>query len=233
VSLSAFAGDSRKGASLAILAGDAASAMAQMMMGNLDTDLESQKKAEQIFAAMHFDVVYGQTLDIMEEVSAMEISVHKTASYTTVGPLSIGAAIAGARDADIRALARSAQSLGAAFQFRDDVISTFGDPTVTGKSVDADLLEGKRTVLIEEAKALSDKLQWKRIERVLGNPQASAKDIASARDALVQCGAEASCRAHIQALTEEFITAMQREYFGKNAKQFLVQLAEYLRGRDA
>jgi geranylgeranyl pyrophosphate synthase len=95
-----------------------------------------------------------------------------------------------------------------------------------------DLLDGKRTVLIEEAKALSDKLQWKHIEKVLGKKQASPDAVAKARESLVQCGAKAACQTHIQALTEEFITAMDRNYFGKNAKQFLIQLAEYLAGRD-
>ncbi len=232
VAMSAFSGTRHKGNSLAVLAGDAASAMAQRMLADLDVDAESLKRVEQIFAAVHFDVVHGQILDIMEEVSAMEIAVHKTASYTTVGPLAIGAALSGARDKEVRALAKAAQSLGAAFQFRDDLISTFGDPTVTGKSTDVDLLEGKRTVLIEEAKALSDKLQWKKIEKVLGQKQASPEDVTAARSALVKCGAKAACESHIRELTLEFIFAMERNYFGKAAKQFLVQSAEYLRDRD-
>jgi geranylgeranyl diphosphate synthase type I len=169
---------------------------------------------------------------MMEAVSAYEIAVHKTASYTTVGPLAAGAALAGVRDSDIDALARNASPLGVAFQFRDDLLSTFGDPAKIGKSTDSDLLEGKRTVLVEEARARSDKLQWKRIEKVLGKKQATAEDVSAAREALIKCGAKAACEAHIAELTGEFILGMNKNYFGDEAKQFLIQLASYLGSRD-
>lgn len=232
VSLGAFAGDRKKGESLGITAGDLASAFAQMLLADLDLEDTTARRVERIFAAMHLDVVHGQSLDLMEEASAYEIALHKTASYTTIGPLALGAALSGARDTDIRTVSKAAAALGVAFQFRDDVISSFGDPARTGKSADTDLLEGKRTVLIEEARARADKLQWRRIENVLGKGEASPEAVALARDALIKCGAKAACEKHIIELTQEFIQNMNRDYFGKDAKEFLIDTAHFIGERD-
>ena len=232
VALGAYVGDRRTGESLGILAGDLASAFTQILLSDLDVDEGTAKRIQQIFAAMHLDVVHGQSLDIMESISAYEIALHKTASYTTIGPLAAGAALSGARDADIKHLVKTAAMLGVAFQFRDDIIGTFGDPAVTGKSTDSDLLEGKRTVLIEEGRARADKLQWKRIERVLGSREAPPEWVADAREALAQCGARQACENHVLELTEEFIGGMDRHYFGEEAKQFLIETARYLGARN-
>lgn len=233
VALGAFVGDRRKGEALGILAGDLACAFTQLLLAELDVDDGTAKRIQQIFSAMHLDVVHGQSLDLMEAVSAYEIALHKTASYTTIGPLAAGAVLSGARDADIEHLVKTAALLGVAFQFRDDVISTFGDPARTGKSTDCDLLEGKRTVLIEEGRARADKLQWKRIEKVLGKGEASSALVADAKAALIQCGARQACEEHILELTEEFISGMDRNYFGAEAKSFLLQTARYLGARDS
>ena len=232
ITLGAYAGNKKLGDALGILAGDQASAFAQLLLADLEVDDSIARQVQKIIAKMHLDVIHGQSLDMLEEVSAYEIALHKTASYTTIGPLASGATLVGARESEIDALAKAAAVLGVAFQFRDDVLSTFGDPSRTGKSADTDLLEGKRTVLIEEARARADRLQWKRIEAVLGNPDAAPEAVAAARDAIVRCGAKAACETHVSELTEEFIQAMQRNYFGVDAKHFLIQLAKYLGERE-
>jgi geranylgeranyl diphosphate synthase type I len=72
----------------------------------------------------------------------------KTASYTVTGPLLVGAALAGA--ADTAGLERFGRPLGIAFQLRDDLLGTFGDPSATGKPIHNDIRQGKRTALVAE-----------------------------------------------------------------------------------
>ncbi|MBX3232327.1 MAG: polyprenyl synthetase family protein [Labilithrix sp.] len=74
----------------------------------------------------------------------------KTASYTVTGPLLVGAALGGADEASAAGLERYGRPLGIAFQLRDDLLGTFGDPVATGKPVWNDIRQGKRTALVAE-----------------------------------------------------------------------------------
>lgn len=71
----------------------------------------------------------------------------KTAVYSFEMPLRAGALLAGESIATADALAAVGRDIGIAYQIIDDVLGTFGESAVTGKSVDSDLREGKRTIL--------------------------------------------------------------------------------------
>ncbi|POH59797.1 polyprenyl synthetase family protein [Arthrobacter glacialis] len=71
----------------------------------------------------------------------------KTAVYSFEMPLRAGALLAGESSATADALAAVGRDIGVAYQVVDDVLGTFGQQSVTGKSVDSDLREGKRTIL--------------------------------------------------------------------------------------
>lgn len=71
----------------------------------------------------------------------------KTATYTFEAPLRAGALLAGASPDTAGHLAHAGSQMGVAYQVVDDILGTFGDPELTGKSAEADLREGKATVL--------------------------------------------------------------------------------------
>ncbi|WP_104088318.1 polyprenyl synthetase family protein [Arthrobacter sp. GMC3] len=71
----------------------------------------------------------------------------KTAVYSFEMPLRAGALLAGQSAATADALAAVGRDIGVAYQVVDDVLGTFGQQADTGKSVDSDLREGKRTIL--------------------------------------------------------------------------------------
>ena len=70
----------------------------------------------------------------------------KTARYTVVSPLKLGALAAGMIP-DER-LEQAGLDLGVAFQIRDDVLNLDGDFAEYGKEIAGDLLEGKRTLML-------------------------------------------------------------------------------------
>jgi geranylgeranyl diphosphate synthase type II len=70
----------------------------------------------------------------------------KTAHYTVISPLRLGALAAGAVPA--AAFTEAGLALGTAFQIRDDVLNLAGDPLKYGKEIGGDLLEGKRTMIV-------------------------------------------------------------------------------------
>ncbi len=71
----------------------------------------------------------------------------KTAVYSFEMPLRAGALLAGESVDTADALASVGRDIGIAYQIIDDVLGTFGESAQTGKSVDSDLREGKRTIL--------------------------------------------------------------------------------------
>ena len=73
---------------------------------------------------------------------------YKSARYSVLRPLQLGAALGGASPALRAAYDAYGLPLGEAFQLRDDVLGVFGDPAETGKPAGDDLREGKRTVLV-------------------------------------------------------------------------------------
>ena len=82
--------------------------------------------------------------------TALEVVRRKSARYSVMHPLLIGALQAGAAPGDPlhERLSVFGEELGIAFQLRDDELGVFGDPALTGKPVGDDLREGKRTVLV-------------------------------------------------------------------------------------
>jgi geranylgeranyl diphosphate synthase, type I len=140
----------------AVLAGDLASGYAQEALLESDVPPARLLRASRVFARTQVDVVIGQVAEMRSAQrrgagpSLETVHALKTASYTATGPLLLGAALAGADDARCAALARFGRSLGVAFQLRDDLLGTFGDPSTTGKPVGNDIRKRKRTALMAE-----------------------------------------------------------------------------------
>ncbi|GAB2952382.1 polyprenyl synthetase family protein [Nonomuraea fastidiosa] len=136
-----------------------------------------------------------------EEEQARLISLYKSGKYTVERPLLLGHAVAGGSAPTRRLLRAYALPLGEAFQLRDDVNGVFGDPAVTGKPAGADLLQGKATYLLAEARRLTG-----------GAPALDAitgpEGVAEARRLIVECGALDAAERRIADLVAEAIAAL-------------------------
>ncbi len=101
----------------------------------------------------HLDLTWmaGERFDIGEE-AYLEMVRRKTAAYTVVGPLRLGAYASGRLPHPD--LASIGERLGAAFQIRDDVLNLLpADGGAYGKEFAGDLYEGKRTLVLAHALA--------------------------------------------------------------------------------
>ncbi|MBW2276095.1 MAG: polyprenyl synthetase family protein [Deltaproteobacteria bacterium] len=226
-------GDPKLGRDLAILAGDLAAALHEGLLANLDAPVERRLLVTRIFAEMHLDVVHGQTLDLLGNASAEEVASRKTASYTTVGPLTAGAALGGADADQVAELAEIGRPLGVAFQIRDDLLGVFGEPGKTGKPVGTDLRIGKRTLLLERALTLASAEERQAIEDVLGRPDATAEDVAAAAQALTTCGAKSDCENRITELVDGALGSLTSGQYLEQGARLLSDLAGILSHRDA
>jgi geranylgeranyl pyrophosphate synthase len=81
----------------------------------------------------------------------LRLVLKKTAWYSFIHPLRIGALVANADDHKLDRFDRFGYLLGVAFQTTDDVLNLSGSFTHYGKEIDGDLWEGKRTLVLTHA----------------------------------------------------------------------------------
>ncbi len=183
---------------------------------------------------------YGQLLDLrnstlapsqVSERDVLEVHRLKSAVYTVVAPLRIGAVLAGAAAATLDELEAIGTDLGIAFQLRDDVLGAGFDAAAIGKSAN-DLVEGKRTLLVVRGWADGSRVERAAISRVLGNPRASSRDVGRAREALRSSGSLAYSERRIAALTDRALARLRRtRAIAPSRKPILVEVADRLTRR--
>jgi geranylgeranyl diphosphate synthase type I len=148
------------------------------------------------------------------------------------GPLALGALLADANAEQLAALDRFGRPLGIAFQLRDDLLGTYGDPQLTGKPAGHDLREGKNTSLVREARALLDAQAWAKMERVLGNADATPAQLQEAAGTLESSGARARVEAQLAALADEAESALRTAPLAAEGVAMLRELLNKLVLRD-
>ncbi len=84
----------------------------------------------------------------LQDSDYLDMVLKKTCWYTTIYPSRVGALIATRGGADLDRFLRFGFFLGAAFQIQDDLLNLRGDPERSGKELNGDILEGKRTLML-------------------------------------------------------------------------------------
>ncbi len=209
------------GAALAVLAGDLASGLAHEVLAAMPAKAEVVVRAMREFCRMEQDVVLGQTLDLTlgsdaDAAAVDRMHARKTGSYTVRGPLLMGAILAEASSDVVAALGRFGSPLGVAFQLRDDLLGTFGDPSDTGKPVGSDLRAGKRTALVAATLARCASADRVRLQAILADATNPARvgpvtdeDVAYALALFERCGARAALESRLDALASEARAALE------------------------
>jgi geranylgeranyl diphosphate synthase type I len=217
------------GRGAAILLGDLCLAWSDEMLA--DSGLVNDA-AREVFDAMRAELMGGQYLDLLEQVrgtstveSALRVARFKSAKYTIVEPLHLGAALAGAPTEVFDSYAAYGYPLGEAFQLRDDVLGVFGDAEVTGKPVGDDLREGKRTVLIAMALETATDDQQALVRRHLGDPVLDAFGVEAMQQVLVETGAVRRVEELIALRTDEALRALDAAPVTAEAVEVLRELA--------
>ena len=101
----------------------------------------------------------------------MRLVLKKTAWYSFIHPMRIGALVADSDDRNLNRFDAFGFLIGLAFQITDDVLNLNGSLARYGKEIDGDLFEGKRTLLLTHAlaHATSGDRNW--IAGFLGRPR--------------------------------------------------------------
>lgn len=149
------------------------------------------------FGAMVMRTTEGQHLDLgfvasgrfdVSEAEYLRMVELKTAHYTVLAPLRLGALCCGA--VPNPAVTAAAIDLGVAFQVRDDVLNLIGEPDAYGKEQFGDLYEGKRTLITAHLLSCLTGAERERVLKVLAAPrdEKSASDVSYVMGLARRCG---------------------------------------------
>ncbi|MPY66208.1 polyprenyl synthetase family protein [Deinococcus sp. SDU3-2] len=191
------------------------------------------------FLAMIHRTAEGQHLDLswvesgewaLTGADYLEMVRLKTAHYTVVVPLRLGALSAG-HPPDER-LTLAGLKLGAAFQIRDDVLNLLGDAAQYGKEIGGDLLEGKRTLIVlhwlETAPADQKALFLEQMARPRADKDADA--VAQIHRWLLESGSVTHAQAHADAEAREGLALLEEALAEAPDPQAARELLDTVRG---
>jgi geranylgeranyl pyrophosphate synthase/uncharacterized protein with NAD-binding domain and iron-sulfur cluster len=142
----------------------------------------------------------------------LRMVLKKTAWYSFIHPLRIGALVANGRDDNLARFDRFGYLIGLAFQIRDDVLNLTGTQHY-GKEINGDLWEGKRTLALINALASATPTDRAWMKQFLAKPRAGrlSRDVLKLRDMIGTGGglawAESAASALAHAATNEFESA--------------------------
>ena len=235
------------GRAAAILLGDLLLLWSAEMFASCGAPAQRLAAAAPLAALVREEVNAGQALDVTAQTrppleartdpasvtdQIRRVVEYKTARYTVIRPLQIGAALGGASPELLDALARIGSPLGRGFQFRDDVLGVFGDEVVTGKPTGDDLREGKLTVLIAKAMAGASEAEATELDALLGRPLSPA-EVARAQQIITTSGALAATEAEIETSATQALAALAAAGLPPEATAGLTELVHLATQRDA
>lgn len=136
---------------------------------------------ERTAEGQHLDLAYLQDARVdVSQAEYLDMVARKTASYTVVTPLRLGAMLAGYEPNS--AFTHAGLELGVAFQIRDDVLNlqpSAGEQRGYGKEFAGDLYEGKRTLILAHMLAAAEADERRVAREILTRPRGerTAEDV--------------------------------------------------------
>ena len=156
----------------------------------------------------------------------------KTASLLAAS-VKIGATIGGANDKDSNLLYEFGKNLGLAFQIQDDILDTYGDVNIFGKTLGGDIVSNKKTFLLVKALELAAGRQLKELQELISineiDPADKVKKVINIYNKLnIQTVSENLANDYINTA----FSFLEKVGVDPVRKTELVQLAGSLIGRD-
>lgn len=230
------------GNSMAIVAGDVVYSMANEIIYTSDFSpkiiLSALKKIQKIV----YRTIPGEMLDILMEAKKtatedeiMRMYEGKTARYTFEGPLHLGVALAGKGDDEklLKTFTKYSLLAGKAFQLQDDILGIFGDQQKIGKTVGADVIEGKQTLLFIKALELGNPEQRKKIKQFFGKKDLDLSELKIFRRIIKDTGSLKYSQDLSSDLIEKALVTLEKHKFeNAEAQLFLKGIAEYIIKRE-
>jgi geranylgeranyl diphosphate synthase type II len=165
------------GEELAINAGDALHIIMWKILGE-NTRVFNNETGWDIFNTMNeilLKATEGQYLELqwikekriaINQDEYLDMIKRKTAYYTIIGPLRLGALVAGASQKERYRIEAWGLPFGYAFQIWDDYMNVSFSHKNQGKEFAGDILEGKRTLILSHLLGKCSNIEQKKIEKI-------------------------------------------------------------------
>lgn len=229
-------GGGHYGMSQAIILGDIACFEAFALVSSTDFDDSLKIECVGQLAKTLLETGYGEALDVETTFKGgafgeiYQVMDLKTARYSFVGPLVLGATLGSAEKHQIDALTMFGLACGIAFQLEDDILGVFGDEETTGKP--SDLHEGKNTLLVY--KALEDAKPGEKgvLAKIWGDKNASHEDLKIVQGIISSSGALEWSRQEQERLVVKAKAQVKKITADKRLQRVLGQVADFVISRQ-
>jgi geranylgeranyl diphosphate synthase type I len=144
---------------------------------------------------------------------------------------SIGAALTGADDGVVEALARYGLELGLSFQAIDDLLGIWGAPEITGKPVGSDLQQRKKSLPVAIALA-SSRPEADELAHLLGNGEMTSERVVRAAQLVEACGGREGTDELAKRHLDAALAALAEVELASAARDELVEVAHFVTVRE-
>lgn len=225
--------------SVALLVGDIASYLAIWPLLNTSDAVRAKLISTQLNAGL--ETFWGQIFDLerddrgdFSKHKLIELADFKAVRSSTFAPMLLGLVLASADSREnIKRVRDYSFAAGIAGQLQDDYLSIFGDSSVTGKSVLADLKEGKRTLMVTHTVERCDGLEQKKLNKILGNHNITPSDAEWCRELFKKYEADDMIRREsIRWAHKAQQVALGWEDWDRSSVDFFISVASWLAERE-
>lgn len=236
--LSASLNNKHIGAGLGIMLGDLLATESFDIARSAAKNFTYNEELLEAFASMQKNVGIGQVLDLSIEMmdlsdplqlaqSSLNVFRWKTASYTTVAPLTLGFLAGSMKPDEAYELAlRIGDPLGIAFQLADDLLDIVSDSKHTGKPIGGDIREGKRAVLLADALQYGNSEERDTLLKAYLSKSRSEDDVEKIIKIYYSTGAIENSIKRISKLWQESQKAIDNSQLTSSGKNLLHSISE-------
>lgn len=227
------------GIAAAINAGDLGPFRALKTIWEIENKPDRIVKAQQWLRYVIETTLQGQRRDLTEipldqltETDVYRIHHQKTAVYSVVGPLTLGAILAGASEKELAYLNTFGVNLGIAFQIIDDHLGLYGNEQILGKPVDSDLKEAKKTLQFTQAYHLGSQEQKQFLKEVWGKQEITSDELTQVKQLIEELGVKESVLQRADLLTERAKNVIPQITSDQTMSMILTELTTFVVKRD-
>ncbi|MFA9290696.1 MAG: polyprenyl synthetase family protein [Solirubrobacteraceae bacterium] len=233
-------GNNHYGNSQAICLGDIGFFWAVKLLNTANLEEKIKTKSVNEFLNVMIKTGIGEMLDIetpffnsIQKSDIDAIHFFKTAEYSIIGPLKLGAIMANATNDILLAIEKIGKSLGLAYQLKDDVLGVFSNAESIGKSTLSDIQEKKITHLYLHALENANSEDQLTLKTIYTKNNITEKEVFLIKEIFNRSGSLKASNILIKEYIEVAKKDIEDSPIESNFKHILYTFSDFLQNRES